>query len=105
MALASVGRNVTVSDGRVSLAYGFPFRFFRLVVDGVVEMADLNSLQRGKLFKYFKVQVVLYAVVTLYPLLYLATKFSLPPIYFLALLAYTFGCWFIVAYVFHVDIR
>ncbi|RLE91682.1 MAG: hypothetical protein DRJ55_05390 [Thermoprotei archaeon] len=86
MALASAGRNVTISEGRVTLTYGFPFRVFKLVVDGVVEMADLNSLQRGKLFKYFKVQVIPYAVVTFYPLLYVAAKFSLPPIYFLAFL-------------------
>jgi len=74
---------VEVGEGWVRLSYGFPVALFRAELRDVVEVSDVNSLARGKLFKYFKFQVVPLALMPVIPVVYVAAKSSLPPLVYL----------------------
>ena len=87
LALISVGREVEVLKGKVILSYGFPKVIFKLVFTEVTQVTDLTNLERGRLFKYFKIQLVPYSFMMTYPLLYIIIKASLPPIRYLTLLS------------------
>jgi len=83
LALFSIGRDVTITDGKIVLSYGYPIPAFKLAINDVVQVVDVNNLERGRLFKYFKSQLILITVVIIYPLLYILVKGSLPPIQYL----------------------
>jgi len=70
----------------VRLSYGFPVALFRAELRDVVGVSDVNSLARGKLFKYFKFQVVPLALLPLIPVVYVAAKSSPPPVQYLSFL-------------------
>ncbi len=69
--LLSAGKEVELKDDRLVLKYGFPQAVINITVREVVEVADLSSLKRGKLFKYFKSQLVAPLLIMLLPILYL----------------------------------
>ena len=83
LALLSVGRGVDVVDGKIILTYGYPRTVFKLTITDVVEVADVNNLEKGRLFKYFKVQLIPLTIIIAYPLLYIIVKASLPPVRYL----------------------
>jgi len=87
MSLMSVGRSVEIVKGGVVLSYGFPIVLFKLTLTDIVHVTDVTELERGKLFRYFKTQLILYTIMIAYPLLYIIVKESLPPLRYLTLLS------------------
>ena len=69
--LLSSGREVELKNGKLVLRYGFPLTLINIVVEDVVDVADLSSLKRGKLIKYFKSQLVMPLLIMLLPVLYM----------------------------------
>lgn len=69
--LLSSGREVELKNGKLILRYGFPLTLISIIVEDIVDVADLSSLKRGKLIKYFKSQLVMPLLIMLLPVLYM----------------------------------
>jgi len=87
LALLSVGREIEVSEGKIIVSYGFPKGLFKMVFTDVVHVVNLTDLEKGRLFRYFKVQLIPYSCMIVYPLLYIIIKASLPPLRYLTLIS------------------
>ncbi|WFO75070.1 hypothetical protein J4526_08355 [Desulfurococcaceae archaeon MEX13E-LK6-19] len=85
--LMSTGKRATVTNNSVILEYGYPIAIYRIVVREVVSVLDIPSLERGRLFKYFKLPVATLAIVMTYPIIYMIVKGVAPEkIYYIGFL-------------------
>ena len=87
LALMSIGNEVKITNGELLLTYGYPFKLIKVRVKEVVHIADINALERGKLFKYFKVVLVPFIMITAFPLLYVLIKGASVPLQYSMFLA------------------
>ncbi len=76
--LMSTGKRAIVTNNSVILEYGYPITIYRIVVREVVSVLDITSLEKGRLFKYFKLPVVALAIVLMYPIIYMIAKGVVP---------------------------
>ena len=69
--LLSSSREVELENGKLILRYEFPLTLISVIVEDVVDDADLSSFKRDKLIKYFKLQLVMPLLIMPLPVLYM----------------------------------